>query len=292
MVLKHALGIFLAISMAASALPAYTDDAVVDDPSRNVPRERPLPALPKNDMPASARTIACWGDSLTEGAGASGADVLVDGERFDVSFLSYPEVLERLTGMTAYNYGVSGATSDEIAFMQGGLQSLDSFDLFGSVDLGTMVRGRLHPGDILVLEIGSNGGWDGDYDELIAQYRGMIEHAGVEDYLIIGDTDDPGTSFADASQRPFPEGTGAGETSWEAALREEFGDRFINMRAFLVERGLGTAGLEATEADEEDASRGCISEQLRADWTHLNSYGYYAQAVAVHERGRELGYWS
>lgn len=232
------------------------------------------------------------GHSLTGGAGASGADVLVGGERFDISFLSYPEVLERLTGMTAYNYGVSGAASDEIAFMQGGLQDLDGFDSFESVDLGTMVRGRLHPGDILVLEIGSNGGWGGDYDELIAQYRSMIEHAGVEDYLIIGDTDDPGTSFADVSQRPFPKGTGTGETSWEAALREEFGDHFINMRAFLVERGLETSGLKATEEDEEDASRGCISEQLRADWTHLNSYGYYAQAVAVYERGQELGYWS
>lgn len=290
--MKHVLGIFLAASMAASPFPAYADDAVVDDALRTTSCEQSIPALPKSDAPASARTIACWGDSLTEGAGASGAEVRVDGERFDVSYLSYPEVLERLTGMTAYNYGVSGATSDEIAFMQGGLQDLDGFDPFESVDLGTMVRGRLHPGDILVLEIGSNGGWDGDYDELIAQYRSMIEHAGVKDYLIIGDTDDPGTSFADVSQRPFPKGTGTGETSWEAALREEFGDHFINMRAFLIERGLETAGLEATAEDDEDASRGCISGQLRADWTHLNSYGYYAQAFAVHERGRELGYWS
>ena len=290
--MERVLGIFLAASMAASSLPVCVDDANVDDVPQSASSEQLLPALPKNDAPASTRTIACWGDSLTEGAGASQAAVLVDGEKFDVSFLSYPEILERLTGMTAYNYGVSGAASDEIAFMQGGLHGLDNFDPFESIDLGTMVQGRLHPGDILVLEIGSNGGWNGDYDELIAQYRSMIERAGCEDYFIIGDTDDPGTSFADMSQEPFPEGTGAGETSWEAALREEFGDHFINMRAFLVERGLETAGLEATEEDEEDANRGCVSEQLRADWTHLNSYGYYAQAVAVYERGRDLGYWS
>lgn len=292
MVLKHVLGIFLAVSMATSTLPAYAYDSAAGDATHSAPCKQPLPALPKNGAPASARTIACWGDSLTEGAGASEAEVLVDGERFDVSFLSYPEVLERLTGMTTYNYGVSGAASDEIAFMQGGLQGLDDFDPFESVNLSTMVQGRLHPGDILVLEIGSNGGWNGNYGELIAQYRSMIERAGCEDYLIIGDTDDPGTSFADSKQKPFPKGTGAGETAWEAALREEFGDRFINMRVFLVERGLETAGLEATAEDEEDASCGCVPGQLRADWTHLNSYGYYAQAFAVHERGRDLGYWS
>ena len=63
------------------------------------------------------------------------------------------------------------------------------------------------------------------------------------------------------------------------------------MRAFLVECGLEAAGLEATEDDDGAASRGCVSEQLRSDWTHLNSYGYYAQAIAMFEKDQQLGYW-
>ena len=63
------------------------------------------------------------------------------------------------------------------------------------------------------------------------------------------------------------------------------------MRVFLVEHGLEVAGLTPNEEDEEYSALGWVSDQLRSDWTHLNSYGYYAQAVGVYEKGRELGYW-
>ena len=39
----------------------------------------------------------------------------------NVSYYSYPQTLQELTGITAYNFGMPGATSDEIAMMQGGL---------------------------------------------------------------------------------------------------------------------------------------------------------------------------
>ena len=139
-----------------------------------------------------------------------------------------------------------------------------------------------HSGDILVLEIGSNGGWNNDYDVLIAQCRTMLEHAGCERFIILGDTDDPGTSIGDLSQRPFDQGEGPGETNWEAVLREEFGEHFVNMRVFLIEQGLQVAGLQPNEDDLELALAGCVSPQLRADTTHLNAYGYYAKAQAVY----------
>ena len=53
-----------------------------------------------------------------------------------------------------------------------------------------------HRDDILIIEMGSNGGWD-NYDELIAQYQSIIDYTGCEDYIIVGDTDDPGSSLAD-----------------------------------------------------------------------------------------------
>ena len=255
------------------------------------------------------REIVCWGDSMTQGVGADtdeGALVsLADGELYDTSYQSYPQVLSQLTGLGTYNFGVAGATSAEIAAMQGGLtwEELEAAEktVEGSdaddqpvshIDPDVIEEGERHTGDILVLEIGSNGGWNNDYQVLIDQYRAMIERSGCEDYLILGDTDDPGTSVGDTSQVPFTEDYAPRETNWEAALREAFGDRFINMRVFLIKHGLEISGLTPTEEDVADARLGCISKQLRSDWTHLNAHGYFAKAVAVYQRGVKLGYWS
>ena len=258
------------------------------------------------------REIVCWGDSMTQGVGADtdeGALVsLADGELYDTSYQSYPQVLSQLTGLDTYNFGVAGATSAEVAAMQGGLtweeleaaeQSVEVADAddaddqpVSHIDPDVIEEGERHTGDILVLEIGSNGGWNNDYQVLIDQYRAMIERSGCEDYLILGDTDDPGTSVGDTSQVPFTEDYAPRETNWEAALREAFGDRFINMRVFLIKHGLEISGLTPTAEDVADARLGCISKQLRSDWTHLNARGYFAKAVAVYQRGVKLGYWS
>lgn len=294
------------------------------------------------------REIVCWGDSMTQGVGAdTDADALVslaDGELYDTSAQSYPQVLSQLTGLDTYNFGVAGATSEEIAVMQGGLPwteievaddgdepedpaedaTAENDDLapddgneseaeaaaaaddeggddeadeqgeqvISHIDPEVAEEGEERTGDILVLEIGSNGGWDDDYQVLISQYRAMIDRSGCEDYLILGDTDDPGTSVGDTSQVPFTEDYAPKETSWEAALREAFGDHFLNMRVFLIKHGLEISGLTPTAEDVANARLGCISKQLRSDWTHLNAHGYFAKAVAVYQRGIKLGYWS
>ena len=256
------------------------------------------------------REIVCWGDSMTQGVGADDdPDALValaDGELYDTSYQSYPQVLSQLTGLDTYNFGVAGATSEEIAVMQGGLpwtalyadgsddseNSDEDEQTISHIDPEVVDEGEEHTGDILVLEIGSNGGWDGDYQVLIDQYRAMIDRSGCDDYLILGDTDDPGTSVGDTSQVPFTDDYAPRETSWETALREAFGDHFINMRVFLIKHGLEISGLTPTPEDVADARLGCISKQLRSDWTHLNARGYFAKAVAVYQRGIKLGYWS
>ncbi len=247
------------------------------------------------DAITNAKEIVCWGDSITKGDGASEAHIIKNGvEVFDASYMSYPDVLQRLTNITTLNLGVPGATSEEIAIMQGGIPFLGRFKDPGLIDLDVLRKGRCHPGDVLLLEIGSNGGWGNDYNVLIWQYRAMIDYAHCDQFIIIGDTDDPGESIADLEQQPFDaddEDAGERETAWEVALREEFGERFINMRQFLVKDGLSEAGLEATEEDLELAAQGIISPQLRADWTHLNSYGYYAKAVAIYHKGIDLGFW-
>lgn len=172
-----------------------------------------------------------------------------------------------------------------------------SYDAFTTVYEGTQITTKAayeRKEDILILEIGSNGGWD-NYRQLISQYDAMIQNAGCDYYIIVGDTDDPGTSIADTTQGFRNEdGTyiGVGDTAWEATLREAYGEHFINMRTYLIENGLSDVGLRATKGDYRGFRRGRISKQLRSDWTHFNSYGYYAKGLAIYAKGVELGYWN
>jgi hypothetical protein len=151
-------------------------------------------------------------------------------------------------------------------------------------------------GDILVLEIGSNGGWQSNYQEIVDQYSAMIDSANCKYYIIVGDTDDPGTSGGDTLQdTPYDSDgnyIGIGDTAWEATLRKVFGDHFINMRVELIQHGLDYAGMSTTQQDLDDFQCGFISKRLRSDWTHLNKQGYYAKARLIYEKGASLGYWN
>lgn len=279
--------------MGSQGNVAQTEPSAEDASTEQAPAEEELSPEEAERLEREAREareIVCWGDSMTAGYGASEATIDRKGVHYEASYQSYPEVLRRITGMDVYNFGVSGATSTDIVAMQEGIEP-PADQRVTRFDRGIARCAQRHPGDILILEIGSNGGWDGDYDVLIGQYRHMIEHAACEDYIIVGDTDDPGASPADRAQEPLWEAGSETDTAWEAALRAEFGEHFINMRQYLIEYGLKTTGLTPTDEDLELAERGCVSPQLRSDWTHLNSYGYYAKARGIYRRGVKLGYW-
>ena len=134
-----------------------------------------------------------------------------------------------------------------------------------------------HRNDILILEIGSNGGWENDYDKLIKQYQNIIDNSYYADYIIVGDTDNPGESA---------------DTLWEQALYDAFGEHFLNTRLYLMENALSDCGLTPTENDIIDIQTGNLPEQIRADFTHFNSYGYYSKAKAIYLKGIALGYWN
>ena len=63
-----------------------------------------------------ARSITCWGDSLTRGQGANNS-VVVGG----ISGATETTTLAKFTGITVYNMGVNGEDSRTIASRQGGL---------------------------------------------------------------------------------------------------------------------------------------------------------------------------
>lgn len=151
-----------------------------------------------------------------------------------------------------------------------------------------------HRNDILILEMGSNGGWENDYDELIKQYQNIIDNSYYADYIIVGDTDNPGES-ADTYQDVYDNNgnyAGLHATLWEQALYDAFGEHFLNTRLYLMENALSDCGLTPTENDIIDIQTGNLPEQIRADFTHFNSYGYYSKAKAIYLKGIELGYWN
>ena len=73
---------------------------------------KPVAMLGKKRMP----TVACWGDSLTEGQGSS--DFRKGGTK------SYPGVLKTLTGYDVRNMGSAGETAMSIAARQGAVNAL------------------------------------------------------------------------------------------------------------------------------------------------------------------------
>ena len=213
------------------------------------------PAYLEKNTPAEE--INCWGDSITEGYGGDE--------------LTYPLVLEQLTGMPVKNLGVGGEDSREITRRS---------RLYGS-----------QAEDILVIQMGDNGGWR-DIDDLIGQYRSMISLAGTDRYIIISSTDDP--DDFDQIWGYTEEPIGLEDTMYEAKFREAFGDHLFIGRKYLIEYGLSINDLEETEEDRERAEKGNISLQLRIpeiDNTHLNDEGYRALAWGIYEKGAELGYW-
>ena len=143
--------------------------------------------------------------------------------------------------------------------------------------------------DVLVIQMGSNGGWD-DYDMLISQYKAMIANSGTQCYIIIGDTDNPDESI-EGDYYSSSSDVGLNDTYWEAALREAFGEHFINMRAYMLENAMDIAGLEPTEEDAYNLANSMMPESIKSDYTHMNAYGYYVIGVGVYEKGSELGYW-
>lgn len=77
---------------------------------------------------------------------------------------------------------------------------------------------------------------------------------------------------------------GAGETTgtgafnqfaaFNAELQATFGDRFVDVRSYLVNFGLADAGITPTTQDNTDVAGNTVPASLRSDGIHLNAAGY------------------
>ena len=90
--------------------------------------------------------------------------------------------------------------------------------------------------------------------------------------------------------------------SWEAsrlsaiddAMMQAFGNRFINLRQYLVTDGMRDAGFSVTEKDSKDISRGNVPESFRSasGSAELNGRAYELAGKLVYERMERLGFFA
>ena len=127
-----------------------------------------------------------------------------------------------------------------------------------------------------IIFIRQNGGWNDNPEELIIQIKSILNmDKWNEKYLVLGLTSGTSESRADL----------------EIAMESAFGERYINLRKYIVINGLEQQGLGATEEDMNAKKIGSIPPSLLSDEVHFNSSGYKVIGQAVYDRMIKLGYF-
>ena len=132
---------------------------------------------------------------------------------------------------------------------------------------------------ILAIFIGENGGYE-DIDDLIWYQHQIIDMQEDDcDYLILGLTS----------------GSAEERKELESRMLEEYGDRYINLREYLITDGLEYAvdkGLvSVSDSDKAQIEQGIVPDCLRTDSVHYTKTGYKLVEMAVYDRLFELGYF-
>ena len=128
---------------------------------------------------------------------------------------------------------------------------------------------------IPIVFMGQNGGYDGDQG-LVDQINTILEmEKSNEKYLVLGLTT----------------GSASSRSNLESTMESTYGNRYINLREYIVENGLEQAGIEATTEDLAAINVGSIPPSLLSDPVHFNANGYKVIANAIYERMWELGYF-
>ena len=126
----------------------------------------------------------------------------------------------------------------------------------------------------------------GTVEELIAKQKQLIAHqVGDSDrYIILG------LYYMDGrADRGY-----YGELEkYEAAMLQEYGNHYINVRKYMCSDGLSDAGITPTKDDTYDVSHGHVPASLRsaADESELNAQGYKLLGQIVFDRMDKLGYF-
>lgn len=133
-------------------------------------------------------------------------------------------------------------------------------------------------------------------DGTAKRIRRMIEHTNSKKYIVM----------------QTPSSSDVNDIPNDQIFRQEFGEHYINIRKFICDYGIQIAselGLTvnasdsncykgSTEVDSNYATvgdsinAGVIPRVFRKDGVHGNYYYYQMVAIAVYEKGKDLGYWN
>lgn len=134
-----------------------------------------------------------------------------------------------------------------------------------------------------VIYIGTNGYYTSVQD-LIKQQRSIIDHQTDHQdcFIIVG----------------LHVGTYEEKRKLENAMVKEYGDKYINLRKYMIRSGIAdankllNAGIEITDHDKERMGGGNPPASLmEKDELHFNAYGYELIGNLIYERMEELGYF-
>ena len=79
----------------------------------------------------------------------------------------------------------------------------------------------------------------------------------------------------------------------DSAMLQAFGNRYINLRKYLIEDGLRDAGITATKNDTTNISQGEVPDSFRsnAGGADLNGVAYELLGKLIYDRMDLLGYF-
>lgn len=120
--------------------------------------------------------------------------------------------------------------------------------------------------------IGQNGGFKNTAD-LIWQVKAMIKYSRCKYYVVV--------SFHKPND-VMPTSKRMGEM--EDSLQLAFGNRYINQRRHMMNRGLQEAGFIPTQEDKDGISHGKVPPQLMVDGCHFKKEGYRIIAQLVKQK--------
>ena len=75
-------------------------------------------------------------------------------------------------------------------------------------------------------------------------------------------------------------------------MKKYYGNKFVNLRDYILEYGLEDAGITPTNQDITDIASGEMPTSLRNDSVHFNAKGYQIVANCIYQQGKILGYWN
>ena len=131
---------------------------------------------------------------------------------------------------------------------------------------------------IKVFFAGTNDGKE-RADTFLQQIADAVERTGTTRYIVISSHSMYGTSL-----------TATTESAYEAKFRAKFGDRHLNLRLAMVERGVATAKALGFTSVTQWNNQGSTGLLCSNDQTHYNTAGYAVLAQFVKEKLQSFGY--